>query len=296
MSALSLLRFVAGHPLNSGQRVRALVRLARWQLGSRLLAGDVVHEWVNGSKFLVRSGETGLTGNVYAGLQEFAEMAYLMHVIRPDDLFVDVGANVGSYTLLACAAAGGRGVAIEPVPATFHRLLQNMRLNHLESAVQSYNLAIGSAPGELRFSCDMDVGNRVLADGEVREGGISVPVTTLDVLLKDQSPTLIKIDVEGYESPVVAGAEQTLRKASLHSVIMELNGSGERFGFDERRVFEAMADHGFGAYTYLPQTRQLELERRGQHRTENTIFVRNPELVRARVKDAAAFSVNDRRV
>lgn len=296
MSALSLLRFVTEHPLNSGQRLRALLRLARWQLGSRLVAGDIVHEWINGAKFLVRSGETGLTGNVYTGLQEFAEMAYLMHVLRPDELFVDVGANVGSYTLLACAAAGGRGVAIEPVPATYQRLVENLRLNHLESSVQSFNLAVGNAPGMLRFSGDMDVGNRALADGEVREGGIVVPVTTLDLLLKDQSPTLIKIDVEGYESPVVAGAEQTLRKPSLHSVIMELNGSGEKFGFDEGRVFEAMADHGFGAYAYVPQTRQIESSPEGEPRTDNVIFVRDLPAVQARVKDATAFSVNGRQV
>ena len=296
MSVLSLLRFVAGHPLNSGQRVRALLRLARWQIGSRLVAGDIVHAWVNGSKFLVRSGETGLTGNVYGGLQEFAEMAYLMHVLRADELFVDVGANVGSYTLLACAAVGGRGVAIEPVPATYQRLVENLRLNHLETSVQSFNLAVGNAPGVLRFSCDMDVGNRALTDGEVREGGIVVPVTTLDLLLKDQSPTLIKIDVEGYESPVVAGAEQTLQKASLHSVIMELNGSGEKFGFDEGRVFEAMADHGFGAYAYLPQTRQLAANREGQPRTDNIIFVRDLPAVQARVRDVAAFSVNGKQV
>ena len=296
MSALSLFRFVAGHPLNAGQRVQALLRLARWQLGSRLLAGDVVHDWVNGAKFLVRSGETGLTGNVYAGLQEFAEMAYLLHVLRPEDLFVDVGANVGSYTLLACAAVRARGVAIEPVPATYHRLQENLHLNHLESSVQSFNIAVGAAAGSLRFSGDMDVGNRVLTDGEVREGGLCIPVTTLDLLLKDQSPALIKIDVEGYESPVVAGAEQTLRNASLHSVVMELNGSGKKFGFDEGRVFEAMADHGFGAYSYLPGRRELREDEAGQKRTENTIFVRDLAAVRARLKAAPAFSVNGRQV
>lgn len=296
MSGLGLLRFVAGHPLNSGQRLRALLRLARWQLGSRLVAGDIVHEWINGAKFLVRPGETGLTGNVYAGLQEFAEMAYLLHVLRPGELFVDVGANVGSYTLLACAAGGGRGVAIEPVPATYRRLVENLRLNHLESSVQSCNLAVGNAPGMLRFSGDMDVGNRALIDGEERDGGIVVPVTTLDLLLANQSPTLIKIDVEGYESPVVAGAEQTLRKPCLHSVIMELNGSGEKFGFDEGLVFEAMADHGFGAYAYQPLTRELEAGREGQQRSDNIIFVRDLPAVQARVKAAAAFSVNGRRV
>ena len=296
MSALSLLRFVAMHPLNEGQRLHALARLARWQLGSRLVAGDVVHPWVNGSKFLVRAGETGLTGNIYAGLQEFREMSYLMHVLRPGELFVDVGANVGSYTLLACAAVGARGMAMEPVPATYHRLVENLRLNHLDSSVRHFNVAVGKQPGILRFSSDMDVGNRALAEGEERDGGISVPVTSLDILLKDESPALIKVDVEGYETLVVDGAEQTLRKPSLNSIVMELNGSGEKYGFDERRVFEVMADYGFGAYSYSPQSRQLEKNQPGDKREENTIFVRDIEAARTAVREAAMFSVNGKRL
>jgi hypothetical protein len=50
------------------------------------------------------SGMTGATGNLYVGLHEFEEMAFLLHFLRPGDLFADVGANVGSYTILAAVA------------------------------------------------------------------------------------------------------------------------------------------------------------------------------------------------
>jgi FkbM family methyltransferase len=294
MSALSLLSFVANHPLNEGQKLQALLRLARWQIGSRLVSGDVVHEWVNGSKFLVRSGETGLTGNIYAGLQEFSEMAYLAHALRRDDLFVDVGANVGSYTILACAAIGARGCSIEPVPATFQRLVENVRLNHLEDRVQCFNLGVSSEAGFLQFSSDMDVGNRALADGEQRAGGIRVPVQSLDSLLEGRAPNLIKIDVEGYETRVLAGAVCTLGNPSLHSVIMEVNGSGDKYGFDESQLSATMAGYGFGAYSYLPRERRLVENQAGQP-TENIIFVRDIERVRQLVRDAECVSVNGKR-
>ena len=71
----------------------------------------------------MRHGETGLTGNLYAGLHEFADMAFVMHALRPTDLFVDIGANAGSYTILACAVAKARGCAFEPLPSTYRRLV-----------------------------------------------------------------------------------------------------------------------------------------------------------------------------
>jgi FkbM family methyltransferase len=296
MSALSLLRFITGHPLNQGRMPQALWRALRWQLASHLATGDIVYPWVNGSKFLVRAGETGLTGNIYGGLMEYSDMAFVLHLLRPGDLFVDVGANVGSYTILACAVAGASGCAIEPVPATFGRLVENMRINHLDAAVQCVNVGIGSAPGTLRFSSDMDVGNRALADGEQRAGGIEVPATTLDAVLAGRSPRLVKIDVEGYEAAVVGGAAATLRDPGLLAVIMELNGSGAKYGFDEARIVEAMAGHGFQPFGYAPAERQLVAGAQAARATDNTIFVRDAETVRARLAGAAPFAVNGQRV
>lgn len=297
MSALSVLGFVTGHPLNAGRKLQALWRAARWQLASRLAAGDIVYPWIGGSKFLVRAGETGLTGNIYGGLQEYADMAFVLHLLRPGDLFVDVGANVGSYSILACAVAGARGCAIEPVPATFHRLVENMRINHLDASVECANIGIGSAAGTLRFSSDMDVGNRALAEGEQRAGGIEVPATTLDALLAGRSPALIKVDVEGYESAVLAGAANTLRDPALLAVVMEVNGSGDKFGFDEASLFEAMAGHGFRPCAYLPAERRLvPAQPHGKLATDNMIFVRDPDALGARLQGAEPFTVNGKQV
>ncbi len=75
----------------------AVIRYIKWQVGSRLVPGDVIYQWINNSKVVARNGETGITGNIYCGLHEFPDMAFLLHVLREEDLFVDIGANVGSY-------------------------------------------------------------------------------------------------------------------------------------------------------------------------------------------------------
>ena len=111
MSVLKAIKFITNHPLNDEHKLSAIIRFAKWQIGSRLVPGAIVYEWINGSKFLVKTGETGLTGNIYTGLHEFPDMSFLLHFLRAEDHFVDIGANVGSYTILACSAIGAASSA-----------------------------------------------------------------------------------------------------------------------------------------------------------------------------------------
>jgi hypothetical protein len=63
-----ILKFVLYHPLNEGKKIDALKRLLRWQIGARLLSCEVVYPWIFGLKVITRIGETGFSGNIYAGL------------------------------------------------------------------------------------------------------------------------------------------------------------------------------------------------------------------------------------
>lgn len=95
-----------------------LLRFVKWQIGNRLVLGPVAARFVNDARLFVQKGMTGATGNLYVGLHEFEDMSFVLHGLRPDDLFVDVGANVGSYTVLAGAAVGASCVSFEPIPET----------------------------------------------------------------------------------------------------------------------------------------------------------------------------------
>ena len=221
-------------------------------------------------------------------------MAFLLHVLRTDDLFIDVGANVGSYTILACSAIGAEGYAFEPVPTTYNRLIENIRLNHLENRVKCLNIGVGSDNGSIVFTSDMDTTNHVLASEEQSENPIKVDVSTLDTILENESPVLMKIDVEGYEMPVLEGATETLKNKTLHSVIMELNGSGNRYGFDEPRILELMFDHGFRTYSYNPLGRIL-LNLEGKKLTSgNTLFIRDESFVLDRLNSSPDIIIHGR--
>jgi hypothetical protein len=79
-SIRSTFQFIARHPLSSNRPLSAYWRYARWQVESRL-RNEVVFEWIEGSRLVARNGMTGATGNIYCGLHEFADMAFLLHLL-----------------------------------------------------------------------------------------------------------------------------------------------------------------------------------------------------------------------
>lgn len=291
LSLTSLVRMIVNQPLNRDQKIRSIFRFVKWQIGSRLVPGDVVFDWVNGSRFLVRTGETGLTGNIYSGLHEFPDMAFVLHFLRTCDFFVDVGANVGSYTLLACSAVGAKGQAFEPVPSTYARLVENIRLNCLEDKVICINKGVGAGQGTLSFTGDRDTMNHALAAGEKSANSIDVEVTSLDESLNGNAPELMKIDVEGFETYVLEGATKTLSNKKLRCVIMELNGCGSRYGFDDAKLLQSMINYGFNTYSYDPFARTLIALDGKSLDSGNTLFIRDESFVLDRLSNAPKISL-----
>lgn len=294
MGLLDTYRFIAVHPLTCDRKVDALIRWLRWQLGGRLLGWPVVVPFVGQTRLLVRPGMTGATGNIYCGLHEFEDMAFALHFLRPDDLFVDVGANIGSYTILA-GAAQANVICFEPVPSTFEALLDNIHLNRLGSRVDARNQAVGSRTGELEMIADQDTTNHALPQGDGYPGlSLRVPLVSLDDALRGETPKLIKIDVEGFETEVLAGAEATFSNAALRAVIIELNGSGTRYGFNDDHLHRRMEEMGFTPYRYDSIARRIFELQRGRSVSDNTLYIRDPGAIQAEVSTSPKHRVLDR--
>jgi FkbM family methyltransferase len=271
-SIRSTLQFIARHPLSSRRPLSSYWRYARWQVESRL-RNEVVFEWIEGSRLVARNGMTGATGNIYCGLHEFADMAFLLHFLTPEDLFVDVGANIGSYTVLASAVCGARSISIEPDPDTMSSLRRNVEANDIVSRVHLIETAVGSQAGVISFTVGHDTTNRVATDADTRVREIIAQ--TLDEILQGRNPVLIKMDVEGYEPKVVAGAAETLKNPSLLAVITETA---------DEPVCSALNAAGFQIAAYDAFTRVLTAG--AGHKSANDLFVRDLDACRSRVRGA----------
>mgnify|MGYP005817436737 CR=1 FL=1 len=290
MNIVTLARWIALHPLNrrtSLGSAKALGRFVRWQLASRLIPARTALPFVDSTCLLVERSMTGASGNWYCGLHEPSEMGFVLHALRPEDLFVDIGANIGSYTILSAGAVGAKAISIEPIPQTFSRLKSNVALNDLTESVKLLNLGISHQSGVLNFTRSFDTLNRVALPDEQLDC-IEVSVRTLDDVMQGYTAHLIKIDVEGHERAVLRGAIETLKKPDLKAVIMETNSSGKKYGVDDSELIEEMRRYGFFPYTYDPLERKLAVTPEG---ASNSIFVRDPAAIAELCRSARSFTL-----
>lgn len=142
------------------------------------------------------------------------EYAAFRAAAAPGGIALDVGANVGAYALLfgAWMRPGGRVYAFEPSPAAYEGLRRHVELNGLADVVRPVRAAVGDAEGTAALAGADQQGTSRLAHPE--EGGTMVETTTIDGFCAREGivPTLIKIDVEGWELEALRGARETIAR------------------------------------------------------------------------------------
>jgi len=158
--------------------------------------------------------------------------------LRKGSVFVDVGANVGYYTLVASKLLGsyGRVYAIEPVPSTAIILKANVKLNDCQN-VFVYDVAAWSSEGEVTLKIPesaYDYASAVIGNNRGRK--VTVKATTLNEILQDTWVDLVKIDVEGAEHEVLMGANKSIDK--IKYIVIELTRNVEE-------VLRLLTSHGF---------------------------------------------------
>jgi FkbM family methyltransferase len=279
---LQTLAFITRHPLTRERPLAALARFAWWQVESRARQ-EIEFDWIEGAKLVARHGMTGATGNIYCGLHEFADMAFVLHLLRPGDPFVDAGANIGSYTVLASGVCGAKSIAIEPDPLTMASLKKNIAINGIGDRVRPVEAALGARTGMALFTVGLDTINRMATQAD--QSTRTVRVLRLDEVLAGEGPVLIKLDVEGFEAEVLAGARETLLQPSLLAVETECGAPA---------VVDQLRAAGFERAFYDPFTRRLcRTPVWAQH---NELFVRGCDAVEGRLSDARPISVLGRRL
>lgn len=291
MSLLHTVNFVWNHPLNEHGRFAALWRLVRWQTAGRVLGLDVLLPLTDGGVLVAGHGMTGATGNYYCGLHEYPDMPFLAHLLRAGDLFLDIGANIGSYTVLA-GTRGADVLAVEPVPKTHGMLRRNVAANELSGRVVLHQVALGSEPGTVTMTTDAGPANHVELNAINGAARIEVPMETLDRLVADRDPVAMKLDVEGFEKQVFAGASGVMSNPHMLALIIELNGSGTRYGVEDHEVDRIILDAGFTRVTYDPRTRQMA-DVPEPNAVGNTLYVRSAARreVAERLRSAEPVSV-----
>lgn len=258
------------HPLTKKNPYAALLRYLIFNLKSKINNTPRIYSWVNGLKFYAQIGDAGIVPNIYFKLFDFEDSKFILDTLSDKDVFVDVGANVGHFSMLA-ASKKSIVYAFEPVPTTFDKLKKNIELNSLK--VYMFNKGVGADNGVLKFSTERGVMNSVVYDSNIVSKDIEV--VSLDFELKTINPTMIKIDVEGYEWFVLQGANEILKNVELKYILIELNESGAQFLIKDEDIHQLLLQNGFNPYRYDYDKKVLKKISTYRKDKFNTLYFRN---------------------
>ncbi len=221
---------------------------------------------------------------------EASETAFFVRFARPGLRVLDVGANIGYFSVLLGRAVGSTGkvLSLEPAPKTAAICRKNLEINGLLSTVQLLEVAAGPEPSTATLYVDRDhPSNNALYDhrlgGSTLREARQVDVVRLDDVAAEMGPIdLIKIDVEGAELSALKGARETMRGSPTLVICCEvaprwLRAAGHR----PEDLLDEITSHGFEAYEFTvdgvlaaidPYERAENLERADAG--ENFCFIR----------------------
>jgi FkbM family methyltransferase len=183
-----------------------------------------------------------------AGIWEPYESSLLLSLLRPADVFVDAGANIGYFSVLAASVVGPQGsvFAFEPDPDNYRLLQANAELNGMADCITAVEAALSDTEGEGRLYLSTDnLGDHQVFTGDGPRS--SVPIALLrgcDYLAeKTGRIDLVKIDTQGAEYHVVAGLMPLLSELeSPPRLIVELTPHAlQQAGASGRSLVELLA-------------------------------------------------------
>lgn len=177
--------------------------------------------------------------------REKTELLAIEEKIKNGGIFIDIGANLGYYSLMTAKAGAGKIIAVEPNPSLFNRLQQLSSLNGFDDVIDVFQTGLGAQQGTLTLTIsDEDLGSSSACNPNVSGKQIEIEVRTLQYLLSQNNVTKIdamKIDVEGMEDKILFPFFEN-SPASLHPSLIIIE---ENDNLWEKNILQWLLDNGY---------------------------------------------------
>lgn len=189
---------------------------------------------------------------------DYDSLHFVDEFLRDNDNFLDIGANVGLYTLLASRRNLKGIVCVEPGLRQSGGLRKNLHANGIKAEV--FQIAVSDRNGFVELTSGDNIAH-ISLDMETHEGsGVErVETARLDDFLPDREYQLVKIDIEGFESPALRGAEKLIANCRLPAILFELNGSAERYGRRSEETAEILRAAGYVLGIYRHDAQEFDM-------------------------------------
>lgn len=221
---------------------RGLAKHLGWQM-RKVLDLFPFEQRISSSRIVATHRACSVSALIYSqGLYDYNNMQFVRWVLRTGGVFFDIGANIGSYTLVASEQKQAEVFAFEPHPQTFQRLCDNLSLNRRHN-VHAVQAALGELDGTVALT---DRPGSPLNHLVERTGTDSIPVASRRAdsycLEMGVQPRFVKLDVEGYEYEVLRGFGRYLEQ--VDALLIEMNGLAEQRGTNLEDVHAFLSTAG----------------------------------------------------
>jgi FkbM family methyltransferase len=268
-------------PLNQNNRTHAYFKFLRFQLISRISSKPITFNWINDSILEIHRGDIGLTGNYYAGIIDFNQISFICHTLDKNTTFVDVGSNLGEYSIAAAKVTGVNCISFEPDQESFKKMQNIVNINNCQERIECHNKAVSYKSRQVMFTTGLDSLNHI-EDNLYTFTSRKVEAVCLDDVLDSSKKYLVKIDTEGHELQVLMGMLNLFKEKSILALIVEVNDS---------ETHKFLIQQNFIPIDYLPLKREFVVLKGISELTHDTIYVINYEYL-SRLKYGKKFYVH----
>lgn len=250
----SLYSIINSH-FNKQRKINTLLKLFWWKVNQLFLHLPTIIELNNGIKCICypESSYGGLV--IYTKWPEYYEMNFVLSHISDRSVFLDVGANIGVFSLLvASKIKDGKIYAFEPSLRPLANFYENIKLNNLADLIKVENVAIYEKNSQVRLiESPISELNHFVYKGEDGSRGLLVRTVSLDSFLtKNKVPFVdfIKIDVEGAEMFVLKGLNNYLSRGKVKILLIEVNKNSKFYGIEPEEVLTYMYKFKYNLYYF----------------------------------------------
>lgn len=275
IAAINSIKYIWSHPNNQHKKTQSILKYFGYKLYKILKLKPIDIEILQGVK--IRCFPKSYTSDcvIHCGLYDYNEMHFMIRYLREEDSFLDIGANIGIYSIIAASKINSGSIySFEALPENYARLQENIKLNRFQQ-VHAYPIAISDNKGTVALNIGEGDSLPFISNSHTTNT-ISVATETLDNLLDNQDIsqlTLAKIDIEGAELLALKGAANLLEKQRPIVWIMEINYTVNHFNYSQQDVVDFLESYDYFLYEYNASSNSINPVKLNEKKGLNVLVI-----------------------
>ena len=267
----------------------------RWKEISETCKTHALEIYISDNLKLKLYTDSIISKYIYFNCFEKDELLFLQRFLQPEDICIDIGAHIGLFSLHASQIVGENGMvyAFEPTQKTFSRLQENISLNSAKN-IHAIHAALSNTEGTAELnvtSLGYDAWNSLTKPslGKIQHTE-TISTKTLDAFMqtieKKHAVKFIKIDVEGWEIPVLQGGKDFLTQKNAPTLLIEFTDeNAKNAGHSCKDLYNLLLSYGYTLFSYNAYENKLTQERlRSEYPYMNLIATKNKTEIEARIQ------------